>query len=251
MAESENGDIPPNATFVHCTSVYIRNLDENIKIPTLVDTLRPIFEEYGNVIDIIAKKSLKRRGQAFIVYDNADSAQEAIDELQGFDLLGQQMRLEFAKSRSDATVLREDGEEGLEKHKQQRLAEKAERKQAAEAAAAAQLAKQKRAADSNLAERPAKSSKPSAATGVVPEEYLPPNKILLLRDVPESYGKDMLSIIFGRFPGFKEVRMVPTRVGIAFVEYEDETGAIAAKEALSGQKLGDQEIKITYQRAQA
>ncbi|KAF2765363.1 small nuclear ribonucleoprotein U1a [Teratosphaeria nubilosa] len=244
MAESEDGDIPPNAT------VYIRNLDENIKIPTLVDTLRPLFEEYGNVVDIIAKKSLKRKGQAFIVYDSADSAQEAIDELQGFDLLGQQMRLEFAKSRSDATVLREDGEEGLEKHKQQRLAEK-ERKQAAEAAAAAQLAKQKRAADSNLAERPAKSSKPSAATGVVPEEYLPPNKILLLRDVPESYGKDMLGIIFGRFPGFKEVRMVPTRVGIAFVEYEDETGAIAAKEALSGQKLGDQEVKITYQRAQA
>lgn len=83
-----------------------------------------MFGEYGNIVDVIAKKSIKRKGQAFVVYDSVDSAQEAIDELQGFDVFGQQMHLDFAKTRSDATVLREDGQEGLETHKKHRLAEK-------------------------------------------------------------------------------------------------------------------------------
>lgn len=82
----------------------------------------------------------------------------------------------------------------------------------------------------------------------MPDEYLPPNKTLFLRDLPEDYGKDGLSLIFSRFPGFKEVRMVPGRKGIAFVEYEGEDGAIAAKERTAGMTLGETVIKVTYQR---
>jgi len=104
-----------------------------------------------------------------------------------------------------------------------------------------------------MADRPAKSAKPStaagaAAGGAVPDEYLPPNKTLFLRDLPEDYGKDALAVIFRRYPGFREIRLVPGRNTIAFAEYEDETGAIAAKEALSGIELSGQKIKITYQR---
>jgi len=158
------------------------------------------------------------------------------------------MNLEFAKTRSDATVLREDGEAALEEHKKHRLAEK-ERKQALEAEAEAEKAKQvKRPATGDLAERPAKTTKPAQASGVVPDEYLPPNKILLLRDLPENYGPDMLTQIFKRFPGFKEIRFVPGRTGIAFVEYEDESGAIAAKEATNGIELANKTIRVTFQR---
>jgi U2 small nuclear ribonucleoprotein B'' len=83
---------------------------------------------------------------------------------------------------------------------------------------------------------------------MVPDEYLPPNKTLFLRDLPEDYGKDMLAIIFRRYPGFREIRLVPGRNTIAFAEYEDETGATAAKEALANLELSSQKIKITYQR---
>ncbi|KAK5696315.1 hypothetical protein LTR17_024324 [Elasticomyces elasticus] len=234
---SDDGETPPNAT------VYARNIDERVKIPALLATLTEVFGEYGNVVQVIAKKSLKRRGQAFVVYDSEESAQNAIDELQGFEIFGKQMHLDFAKTRSDATVLREGGEDELESHKKQRLAEK-ERKQAIEAANAKPV---KRVAAEELAERPAKSTKP-AQGGVVPDEYLPPNKILFLRDVPEDYGQSMLTAIYIRFPGFKEVRTVPGRPEIAFVEYEDETGAIAAKEATGGMTLGDKPIKVTFQR---
>ena len=41
---------------------------------------------------------------------------------------------------------------------------------------------------------------------------------------------------------------MPGRGGIAFVEYESEEGAIAAKEAMGGVELGGKNIRVTYQR---
>lgn len=102
----------------------MRNINEDIKIPALINGLRELFEPSGNIVDIVAKKNIKARGQAFVVYDSVESAADAIEDLQDFDLFEQPMKLAFAKSRSDATVLREDGEGGLEKHKKHRLAEK-------------------------------------------------------------------------------------------------------------------------------
>lgn len=104
----------------------VRNLDERIKIPALTEALRDIFGEFGEIIDIVAKKNLKAKGQAFVVFNSIDAAQDAIDSLQGFDLFDKPMTLAFAKTRSDATVEKEDGEAGLATHKQQRLAEKGE-----------------------------------------------------------------------------------------------------------------------------
>lgn len=69
-----------------------------------------------------------------------------------------------------------------------------------------------------------------------------------MQNIPEEYDVDALGAIFGRFEGFREIRLVPGRRGIAFVEYEAEQGAIDAKENTSGMKLGDTAIKVTYQR---
>ena len=94
-----------------------------------------------------------------------------------------------------------------------------------------------------------KSSNPGAGA-VVPEEYLPPNKILFVQNLPDEFDVDSLSIIFDRFEGFREVRLVPGRKGIAFVEYEAEAGAISAKESTAGMTLGQEGkiIKVVYQR---
>ncbi|KAK0363366.1 hypothetical protein LTR59_011224 [Friedmanniomyces endolithicus] len=229
MGSVDDDEPKPSAT------VYVRSIDERVKIPILIETLREVFGEFGNVVDVIAKKSVRRKGQAFVIYDSEDSAQDAIDELQGFEIFGKQIYLESARTRSDATVLKEEGDEGLESHKKHRLAEK-ERKQAIEAANAKPV---KRVAAEELAERPAKSTKSAQAGGVVPDEYLPPNKVLLLRDLPEDYVA---------FRAFKEVRTAPARPDIAFVEYEDEGGAIMAKEATGGMTLGDKAIRVTFQK---
>lgn len=82
----------------------------------------------------------------------------------------------------------------------------------------------------------------------MPDEYLPPNKILFLQQIPDEYDVDALSAIYSRFEGFREIRFVPGRRGLAFVEYDGEQGAIAARESTSGMKLGESSLKVSYQR---
>lgn len=124
-----------------------------------------------------------------------------------------------------------------------------ERKQALRAAEEkAQAKANKRAAPTEEPDGVQRTAKVARAAGVVPDEYLPPNKILFVRQLPDEYGADSLTTIFSRFGGFKEVRMVPGRKGIAFVEYESEEGAISAKEATAGMTLADQAIRVTFQR---
>lgn len=133
----------------------------------------------------------------------------------------------------------------------------AERKQAQEALEAQKKLKRPAGAVGGVEARPAKTAKGAglkptgpAAAPAIPDEYLPPNKILFLKDVPDSYDSEGLTALFESFPGFQEVRMVPGRKGIAFVEYENEAGAISAKEAISGMGITEngKPMRVTYQR---
>ena len=99
-------------------------MEESIKADQLKEALTEIFSEYGNVIDLVAKKNLKAKGQAFVVFDDPQAAERAIKEIQGFELFDKPMVLDYAKTRSDATVLREGNTEEFELHKRRRLAEK-------------------------------------------------------------------------------------------------------------------------------
>lgn len=76
------------------------------------------------MLEIVAKTNLRAKGQAFIVYDSVEAATRAIEEVNGFDLFDKPMVLEYAKTKSDATVLRENGTDELEAHKRRRKAEK-------------------------------------------------------------------------------------------------------------------------------
>ncbi|KAL7268067.1 hypothetical protein RUND412_009324 [Rhizina undulata] len=233
-----------------CT-VYIRNLEESIKIPFLKQSLTAIFSQYGTILDLVAKKNLKAKGQAFVVFDTPQAAEQAIKEVQAFPLFDKPMVLAFAKTRSDATVKREVGEDSaeFEAHKRRRMAEK-ERKQA-------QAALESKRRPQPTSQEPSKSTakKPSglkstapAAAPQIPDEYLPPNTTLFVQNLPDDADSDSLTAMFGRFDGFKEVRMVPGRKGIAFVEFEQLEGAIGAKEGMGGMMLGDNIVKVTYQR---
>jgi hypothetical protein len=131
-----------------------------------------------------------------------------------------------------------------------------DKKKAAEAAQEQQRLKRPGAAPTQDA-RPTKAARPGglkatgpAANTVVPDEYLPPNKILFVQNLPDDYDIEALTGIFGRYEGFREVRLVPGRRGIAFVEYEAEAGAITAKENTAGMALADgaKFMKVTYQR---
>ncbi|KAK1755984.1 U2 small nuclear ribonucleoprotein B [Echria macrotheca] len=238
-------------------TVYVRNLEERVKPELLKETLRTIFSEYGNVIDIVAKTNLKAKGQAFIVFDNPESALNAIEDIQGFEVFEKPMHLALARTRSDATVLKNGTEEEFDAHKRRRMAEKDKKKALESAEEQKRLKRPLPGAPTEVPARPAKNArgaglKPtgSGPTAVIPDEYLPPNRILFVQNLPDDYDKDALTSIFGRFEGFREVRTVPGRSGIAFVEYETESGAITAKENTAGMALknGEKTMKVTYQR---
>jgi len=65
----------------------------------------------------------------------------------------------------------------------------------------------------------------------------PPNKILFVENLPEDCSDIRLSMLFQQYPGFKEVRMVQGKAGIAFVEFDAETDAGVAMNALQHFKL--------------
>ena len=64
--------------------------------------------QFGAVLDVVAQKTSKMRGQAFVVFQHLTSASVAMQKLQGFDFYGKPMRLSYCKSKSDA-VAKEDG----------------------------------------------------------------------------------------------------------------------------------------------
>ena len=75
----------------------------------------------------------------------------------------------------------------------------------------------------------------------------PPNRILFIQNLPQSATDQMLSMLFSQYPGFKEIRMVPGKPGIAFVEYETEANAGIARKELDNFKLTPtKEMKVEF-----
>lgn len=71
-------DIRPNHT------IYINNLNEKIKKEELKKSLYAIFSQFGQILDIVAMKTLKMRGQAFVIFKEISSATVALRSMQGF-----------------------------------------------------------------------------------------------------------------------------------------------------------------------
>ena len=98
----------------------VNNLEERVKIDTMKEALMRVFQYYGPVLDIIAKSSLKRKGQAFVVFDSERSALDAVEEMNGFELYGKALKVSRAKTHSDETVKRKAADM-FEEHKRKRL----------------------------------------------------------------------------------------------------------------------------------
>jgi RNA recognition motif-containing protein len=64
-----------------------------------------------------------------------------------------------------------------------------------------------------------------------------PHNILFAQALPEHCTKEVLSELFQKYSGFVEVRMVPGKKEIAFIEFGDHIQAGIALQALNGFKL--------------
>jgi U2 small nuclear ribonucleoprotein B'' len=107
--------VVPNKT------LYVRNLDEAIKLPILKQELETLFSQFGPVLNVIAHKNLRMRGQAFVVFEDLPSAEKALSIVQDFPFHGKKMAVNYAKTQSDDTVKRERTDDEFERHKMGRL----------------------------------------------------------------------------------------------------------------------------------
>ncbi|XP_067906848.1 U2 small nuclear ribonucleoprotein B'' [Heterodontus francisci] len=222
-------DIRPNQT------IYINNINDKVKKEELKRALYALFSQFGQIVDIVALKTMKMRGQAFVIFKEITCATSALRQLQGFPFYGKPMRIQYAKTDSDIISKMRGTFADKEKKKEKKKAKTQE--QAAANKKANQGTAQTATANSNQTT--------SSANQQVPDN--PPNYILFLTNLPEETNEMMLSMLFNQFPGFKEVRLVPGRHDIAFVEFENEGQAGAARDALQGFRITPSHaMKITY-----
>ncbi|XP_076068530.1 U1 small nuclear ribonucleoprotein A snf isoform X1 [Oratosquilla oratoria] len=220
-------DIRPNNT------IYINNLNEKVKKEELKKSLYAIFSQFGQILDIVALKTLKMRGQAFVIFKEVQSATNALRAMQGFPFYDKNMKIAYAKSDSDiiAKMKGTYKERGNKKREEEKKKKKTKDVKTVTPTPAAAKSGGPAAPHPALFNQP-----PPSQTGVgVPEQ--PPNQILFLTNLPDETSEMMLSMLFTQFPGFKEVRLVPGRHDIAFVEFENEMQSAAAKDALQGFKI--------------
>jgi U2 small nuclear ribonucleoprotein B'' len=232
-------DIRPNHT------IYINRLNEKIKKEELKRSLYYLFSQFGQILDVVAMKTMKARGQAFIIFKELASATNAIRTLQGYPFYGKPLRITYAKRDSDVIAkMKGTYLAGMKAAKRKEDEDEGRKKKKAVPKTSTLGAKQKPAA---VGSKPPETPEPApVSTGTQVSEQ-PPHYILFLTNLPDETNEIMISMLFNQFPGFKEVRLVPGRHDIAFVEFENENQSTSAKEALQGFKITPTNaMKITF-----
>ncbi|PRW20220.1 U2 small nuclear ribonucleo B -like [Chlorella sorokiniana] len=224
-------DIPPNQT------IYVNNLPEKIKKHELKQLLYALFGQFGKIIDVVTMRTDRLRGQAWIVFADIAAATSALRGMQGFPFYEKPVRVSYARTTSNKVVMLKGGKAAKQLAKGK--PPKAPAAAAAEGEGAAKKAKQPEAA--------AAGGKAAAAAGGV--DVGRPNSKLFIENLPAATTAAMLEMLFQQFPGCKEVTVVPSKPGIAFVEFETEMQATVALTGLQGFKVTPQNaMKITYSK---
>lgn len=65
------------------TTLYINNLNDKVNTEELRSQLYALFTTHGKIIDVIASKSPKMRGQAFLVFTDLAAATTAMRACEG------------------------------------------------------------------------------------------------------------------------------------------------------------------------
>ncbi|PGG96631.1 hypothetical protein AJ79_09504 [Helicocarpus griseus UAMH5409] len=82
-------------------TLYCTNLPDKLKKPDLRLALYTLFSTYGTVLDVVAMKTAKMRGQAHVVFRDIQASTQAMRALQGFEFFGKEMKIVYGKGSSD------------------------------------------------------------------------------------------------------------------------------------------------------
>eukprot|EP00622_Pseudochattonella_farcimen_P003906 FR739181.1.p1 GENE.FR739181.1~~FR739181.1.p1 ORF type:complete len:216 (+),score=44.59 FR739181.1:113-760(+) len=202
-------DIEPSQT------IYCNNLNEKIKKAQLKKALYSVFSQFGKIVEIVACRGLKLRGQAWVCFDSVEAATNAMAKMQGFPFYDKPTRIAFSKSKSDVVAKRDGSFVAREKRKRDETEQ-----------------------PKLKAPPPPTPMDTEATTTTAADVNMTPSSIIFAQNLPDDCNEMMLEMLFKTYAGFKEVRMVPGSAGLAFIEFTDE---LTAGTALAGR----QNFKLT------
>lgn len=226
-------------------TLYVSNVDWKVKKPLLRRALYSLMTRHGKVLEIIALRKDGLRGQAFVVFDNVQAATAALQTEQGFTFFGKDLKLAFAKEKSDRIAKRDGSYVPRAKRRKREVQPVAAGGDTApEAAGNTENANP----DSAAAAPPLSSVDPAVVAPAASAPQQQPTHILFAENLPSECNEMMLAMLFRQYSGFKEVRI--PRAGLAFIEFDTEPHATLALERLNGFKLTTADaLTLTYGKA--
>mmetsp|Transcript_11320 Transcript_11320/g.15674 ORF Transcript_11320/g.15674 Transcript_11320/m.15674 type:complete len:269 (+) Transcript_11320:71-877(+) len=265
----------PNTLPLPNNTVYVNNLNEKVKIVELQKALTHVFTQFGNILEVQASKALKKRGQAWVVFDSKESAEKCIKEMNGFNFYDKPLRINFAKSKSDI-IAKRDGtyverpKKPMRNKKKKRMKKrKQEAKDSKSNGKKKKVKSQKPGAPSGMAPSmpangrgppPAPSNLPPSvpmqmnnrngrpAMSFPPRQAAGPNRILFIEHLPEDVKMEEIDILFNTKPGFKETRVINVR-GVAFVEFDTDYLAGLALGQVAEATVRGEKLRISYAKS--
>ena len=199
-----------------CETLYIKNLNEKIKIDELKEALNKEFSQYGEIIEIRVRNTIRLKGQAFISFKTKEQSSKAKKNLNDKLFLNKKLIIEFAKTPSDSILLLQ-GKLTENQKKIKDLSRKRNRDEFYEnLKQKIEQEKNNNITNNEMIINTKDSNENEISIKINPEEV---NKSLFVQGLKNSVTNQMLIDLFNSLSGFKEVKYFPTK-GICFVEYD-------------------------------
>eukprot|EP01083_Nonionella_stella_P060006 156945_1 len=200
-------------------TVYIRNLNEKLSKDELRTCLYLFFSQFGQILDIVAMKTMKMRGQAFVVFKDTRSATKAIDGGHGANFFGEVMDVSYAKTKSKK-LLEHQGK-------------------LAQAAAINKKPSHQHKQFGGYHNRSHHNNR-----GNKSNENRDEYSRLRIEDVPINPNIEQMKTIFGKFAGFVRILYDESNPGVCFVEYSNQNQSVTAMDKLQGLNLNGSSLRI-------
>ncbi|KIM90726.1 hypothetical protein PILCRDRAFT_83912 [Piloderma croceum F 1598] len=244
------------------TTLYINNLNDQVNKDELRSQLYALFTTYGKIIDVIAAKGPKKRGQAFLVFTDLAGATSALRACEGMVFydkpMARKIHIDYAKSKSYATLKREDplfvppnsahanssakpnGRITISSDKRQRDDDVEDGERQSKREKTDEDDEEEMEIDED--EESGQPSTNSLTSASMPPATEQPSARLLCKNLPQEVTDDVLSVLFQQYKGFRSNHVVQSpipneagaKVKMAQVLFDSPDLAVVAKDAMDG-----------------
>jgi U1 small nuclear ribonucleoprotein A len=253
--------IKPQSTSIPQQTLYVRNLNEKINKEKLKRELYACFCKSGRIIDIILSKKKQARGQAWIIFEDIESATKAKVAFQGFQFFGKSFDIHYANTPSTVVTGTSTNKTTTttttaDKSRKRGLVVEDQPNDDDNTAAAATTSDAKRVKTTTTTSSSSSIPPPpttttiatAAATLIANSSNNPPSNIIMVDASHALLNKTSLQEVFDKFAGFEEVRYIPSK-GIAFIEFKTTTQATLALSATRGLEKNGTKIRAAFAKA--